>query len=255
MISDASTYHCPTVNCCRSCEDLPIAEVAATATALGITDVTLVDPVRVPLGRVLNPEVAERFGRLHSDHGATTRFGTAVTGVEAVESGLVVGLDDGTRLPAATVVVGIGAVPNDGWVRGSGLTVADGDRVVHNITHPDDLRAHEPVEYIWTDQYDRRIQLVGRTGGNRDHVTLSGDDPERDFAVLYTDSAGEFAGAVTASWPRALIACRKALRTPVSLDAVRDAITGASRGHRPADTPGRVRSRGRRGRRPGPRRL
>ncbi|MES9602412.1 MULTISPECIES: NAD(P)/FAD-dependent oxidoreductase [Actinomadura] len=249
------------------------AEVAATATAMGLADVTLVDPARAPLGRVLSPAVARRFARLHADRGVRTRFGAAVTGVEAVDGGLVVGLDDGSRLPAATVVVGIGAVPNDEWVRGSGLTVADGvvcdrysrargasnvhavgdvarwfhprrrrlvraehwtnaveqaERVAHNITHPDDLQAHDPVEYAWTDQYDWRIQMVGRTGGGLDHVILPGADPDHGFAVLYADPAGEFAGAVAVNWPRVVIACRKALRAPVSLATMRENITAAT---------------------------
>ncbi|MFC4055741.1 NAD(P)/FAD-dependent oxidoreductase [Actinomadura syzygii] len=248
------------------------AEVAATAA--GIADVTLVDPMRVPLSRVLNPAVAQRFGDLHTARGVTTRFGVAVTGVETRNNGLVVRLEDETELPAATVVVGIGAVPNDDWLNGSGLTVADGvvcDRycrargtsnihavgdvarwwdprrrglvraehwtnaveqaecVAHNITHPDDLRVHEPTEYIWTDQYDWQVQLVGRTGGSLDHVTLSGADPDHSFAVLYAHSTGDFAGAVTVNWPRAAIACRKALRAPVPLDTVRKTITTARR--------------------------
>ncbi|WP_141580122.1 NAD(P)/FAD-dependent oxidoreductase [Actinomadura sp. WMMA1423] len=248
-------------------------EVAATATSAGLADVTLVGPARAPLGRVLSPAVARHFARLHADRGVSTRFGAAVTGVEAVDGGLVVGLDDGSRLPAATVVVGIGAVPNDEWVRGSGLTIADGvvcdrysrargapnvhavgdvarwfhprrsrlvraehwtnaieqaDRVAHNITHPNDLQAYDPVEYAWTDQYDRRIQLVGRTGGSLDHVTLQGVGPDHGFAVLYADSAGEFAGAVAVNWPRAVIACRRALRDPVSLTTVRESITAAT---------------------------
>jgi len=50
-------------------------------------------------------------------------------GVEAVtgQAGdLTVTLSDGTALRAGTVVVGIGAVPNDAWLGGSGLVVADG---------------------------------------------------------------------------------------------------------------------------------
>ena len=39
---------------------------------------------------------------------------------------LTVTLDDGSALRAATVVVGIGAVPNDQWLSDSGLAVEDG---------------------------------------------------------------------------------------------------------------------------------
>lgn len=240
------------------------AEIAATATAMGIDEVTLVDPVPVPLSRVLDPAVAELFGRLHTNHGVSTRFGVGVGGIEPPG----VTLTDGTTLTAAAIVVGIGAVPNDEWLRGSGLTIEDGivcDRfsrasenvhavgdvarwfhprhqrlvraehwtnaveqascVAHNIVHPDDLRAHEPVEYVWSDQYDWKIQLAGRTGGDSDHVLVPGADPDRSFAVLYANPGGGFAGAVTVNWPRALITARRALVGPESLDSVRKTIT------------------------------
>jgi phthalate 3,4-dioxygenase ferredoxin reductase subunit len=222
---------------------------------MGLTDVTIVDPVPVPLSRVLNPAVARSIGALHEGRGVTTRFGVGVTDVDRTADGLEVRLADGTTLPAATVVVGIGAVPNDEWLRGSGITTDDGvvcDKfsrsvddphvwavgdvarwwnprhgrrvriehwtnaveqamcVAHNITRPDDLRSHDAVEYVWSDQYDWKIQLVGRTGGDLDHVTVDGADPERSFAVLYAD--GEcFSGALVVNWPKALVTARKAL--------------------------------------------
>lgn len=243
------------------------AEIAATATALGVADVTLVDPVAVPLSRVLNPAVAERFGALHAERGVTTRFGAGVSGIDP--GGVL--LTDGTRLDAATVVVGIGAVPNDGWLRGSGLTIDDGvvcDRfsrasehvhalgdvarwfhprhgrlvraehwtnaveqaacVAHNIVHPGTPRAHAPVEYVWSDQYDWKIQLAGRTGGELAHVLVPGPDPARSFAVLYADPGGTLAGAVVVNWPRALLTARRALAAsaaPATVQADIEALT------------------------------
>ncbi|RBM23430.1 FAD-dependent oxidoreductase [Prauserella sp. PE36] len=243
------------------------AEVAATARGLGVRDVTLVDPAPAPMSRVLDPAVAGWFARLHAEHGVTRRFGVGVDGVEQVEDGLVVRLGDGTPLPAATVVVGIGAVPNDDWLRTSGLRLDDGvvcDRfsraadhvhavgdvarvphprrgglgraehwtnaveqaacVAHNIVRPDAPRVHEPVEYVWSDQYDRTLQLTGRTGGALGHVLVPGPDPERSFAALYAEPDGTFAGAVTVSWPRALVVCRKAAGT-MSLEEVRQLVS------------------------------
>ena len=96
--------------------------------------------------------------------------------------------------------------------------------VAHNIVHPDAPRAHEPVEYVWSDQYDWKIQLAGRTGGDLDHITVPGADPERSFAVLYADPDGGFAGAVTVNWPRALIACRRSLGAASTLEEVRGSV-------------------------------
>jgi phthalate 3,4-dioxygenase ferredoxin reductase subunit len=245
------------------------AEVAATARGIGLDDVTVVDPVPVPLSRVLNPAVAERFARLHADRGVDVRFGVGVSGIDQVGDGLAVHLTDGSTLPAATVVVGIGAVPNDEWLRSSGLQIDDGvvcdehsrafgaphvhavgdvarwfhrrhgrlvrvehwtnaveqaTCVAHNIVHPDSPRAHEPVEYVWSDQYDWKIQLAGRTGGDLPYVMVAGADPTRTFAALYADDDGSFRGAVAVNWPRAVVACRRALSAPHSLDAVRRAV-------------------------------
>jgi phthalate 3,4-dioxygenase ferredoxin reductase subunit len=250
------------------------AEVAATARGMGVEHVTVVDPVPVPLSRVLNPAVAQRFAALHAERGVDMCFGVGVDGIDEVPGGLAVRLADGATLPAAVVVVGIGAVPNDEWLRSSGVQIDDGvvcDEysravgashvhavgdvarwfhprhgrlvrvehwtnaveqaacVAHNIVHPDAPRAHEPVEYVWSDQYDWKIQLAGRTGGDLGHVTVPGADPERSFAVLYADPDGGFAGAVTANWPRALVACRRSLGTASTLEEIRGTVEGLAK--------------------------
>jgi NADPH-dependent 2,4-dienoyl-CoA reductase/sulfur reductase-like enzyme len=102
------------------------AEVAATARQLGVAEVTLVDPAPVPMGRVIDPETAARLGDRHREHGVTTRFGTKVESVTREPGGLAVRTSDGAVLPAATVVVGIGAVANDDWLASSGLTTGGG---------------------------------------------------------------------------------------------------------------------------------
>ncbi|MFI6698633.1 NAD(P)/FAD-dependent oxidoreductase [Streptomyces sp. NPDC050509] len=245
------------------------AEVASTARTMGIADVAVVDPVAVPLSRVLNPPVAALFTRLHTERGVMTHFGVGVTGIDATDDGLTVHLGDGSELAAATVVVGIGALPNDEWLLSSGLRIEDGvvcDQycraiggpgvyavgdvarwfhprhgrltrvehwtnaveqaacVAHNIAHPGQLRAHEPFEYVWSDQYDWKIQLTGRTGAELDHMTVHGTDPDRSFAVLYGDRDGTFAGALTVNWPRALILCRRAVSTAPPVEEVRHSM-------------------------------
>ena len=36
--------------------------------------------------------------------------------------------------------------------------------VAHNIAHPDDLKEHSPVGYVWSNQYDWKVQIAGRPG-------------------------------------------------------------------------------------------
>ena len=101
------------------------AEVAATCRGRG-HEVTLVEPLEQPLIRVVGPEIGAAVADLHRDHGVDLRLGT---GVEAVEGdGRVerVRLSDGATVAADVVVVGIGVVPNTGWLEGSGLPVDDG---------------------------------------------------------------------------------------------------------------------------------
>ena len=230
------------------------AEVAATARGLG-HEVTVVDPLPTPIGRVVGPEIGQLFSELHHRHGVATRFGVGVEEVAGRAGDMHVGLTDGSRLDGATVVVGIGAAPNDGWLADSGLPIENGvlcdeySRALdapdvfaigdvarwfhpghrehvrvehwtnaveqgvcaaHNIAHPDDLRSYRPVEYVWSDQYDWKAQIVGRPiHGVRQEIvgTLEGEHPRG--AVLYADDAGRLCGAVTVNWPKALVQCRR----------------------------------------------
>lgn len=110
------------------------SEVASTALAAGI-DVTVVEALPVPMAGALGAEMAATCAALHSDHGVRLLCGTPVRGLTADGDGGAGGsqrkvtgveLADGTVLPARTVLVGIGAVPNTEWLAGSGLSVRDG---------------------------------------------------------------------------------------------------------------------------------
>jgi NADPH-dependent 2,4-dienoyl-CoA reductase/sulfur reductase-like enzyme len=228
--------------------------VAATAHAAG-RDVTIVDPLAAPISRVVGAELGAMLAGVHARHGVRTRFGIGVESVEGREGDLRVTLTDGETLPAATVVVGIGAIPNDGWLASSGLLIDDGvvcdefcraiDHpdvyavgdvarwwhprhgedirvehwtnaaeqsvcVAHNVCHPGELRAYAPTEYVWSDQYDWKIQIAGRPNRSALHRII-GDiagDPAQAAAV-YGDRDGILSGAVTVNWPKALMMCRR----------------------------------------------
>lgn len=242
------------------------AEVAATARGLGL-DVTIVDPVRAPMAHLVGAEVGELFASLHARHGVRTRFGAGVEAIDGTRGTLRVTLTDGDALTASTVLVGIGAAPNDQWLASSGLTVSDGllcdaycraigaprvhavgdvarwwhsrhgryiraehwtnavDQaavVAHNISHPGQLRPHSPVHYIWSDQYDWKIQIAGWTGTERYEII---GDPQAGgrFAVLYGRGSA-LSGLVAVNWPWALVAGRRALTSGGELAALRSAL-------------------------------
>ncbi|MGE0843844.1 NAD(P)/FAD-dependent oxidoreductase [Pseudonocardia sp.] len=98
--------------------------------------------------------------------------------------------------------------------------------VAHNIVRSDEPRAHIPIDYVWSDQYDWKIQMVGRTSDDLRQIEVAGQDPDRCFAVLYSDAAATIAGAVVVNWPRALIACRRAVMSGATLDEVRGRLGG-----------------------------
>ncbi|WP_329133416.1 NAD(P)/FAD-dependent oxidoreductase [Streptomyces sp. NBC_00670] len=94
------------------------AEFATAAREAGCA-VTVVEAAGRPLAEALPAEVAAPMARWYADSGAVLRTHARVA---RVEPGAVV-LDDGSRVPAGAVVVGIGARPATGWLAGSGIAL------------------------------------------------------------------------------------------------------------------------------------
>ena len=245
------------------------AETAAAARAAGC-DVTIVDPLRIPMERAAGSVVGELLGALHRRHGVTTRFGAGVRAVSGQSGDLLVTLDDGSSLKAATVVVGIGAVPNDAWLRGSGLVVEDGvacdanlaavgaERVfavgdvarwphpelsarvrsehwtnaadqarcvARNIAHPDAPEAYRSSDYVWSDQYDWKVQVAGqRARATAEWVigTPAGERPQ--VMVVHADADGRVCAVVGLNWPRAFVRGRRLLDERTTAAQARDLL-------------------------------
>ncbi|MGW8379844.1 FAD-dependent oxidoreductase [Streptomyces sp. ODS28] len=100
------------------------AEVASTARKMGL-DVTVVDPVDVPLERALGREMGELADTLHGDHGVR-RVQDRTVGFTGEGRVTGVCLAGGEVLPADTVLVGVGVQPVTEWLAGSGVAVDDG---------------------------------------------------------------------------------------------------------------------------------
>jgi 3-phenylpropionate/trans-cinnamate dioxygenase ferredoxin reductase component len=103
------------------------AEVAATCRGRGL-DVTVLEALPVPMERAIGAEMGALMADLHRDHGVDVRLGVGVDRFVGGAGGRVerVHLADGTTVDADVVVVGVGVVPNTGWLEGSGLTLDNG---------------------------------------------------------------------------------------------------------------------------------
>jgi NADPH-dependent 2,4-dienoyl-CoA reductase/sulfur reductase-like enzyme len=73
-----------------------------------------------------------------------------------------------------------------------------------------------PLPFVWTDQYDAKIQIAGRVHGSDETRVVFGSQAERRFVALH-GRAGRLVGAVAWSRPRQLAQVRRWLREGLSL--------------------------------------
>ncbi|HSZ43338.1 MAG TPA: FAD/NAD(P)-binding oxidoreductase [Trebonia sp.] len=92
--------------------------------------------------------------------------------------------------------------------------------VAADIARPGEQGPFQAIEYVWSDQYDAKIQIIGQTSSAARRVTVERPGSARSFAVLYATSAGELEGAVSVSWPQAALAARRAVVAGTHLDEV-----------------------------------
>ncbi|MFJ1791169.1 NAD(P)/FAD-dependent oxidoreductase [Kitasatospora griseola] len=101
-------------------------EVAATAVALGAAEVTVVDPLPLPMAGPLGELLGGALKRRHEQRGVRFALGCGVTGFEGEGRVTGVALADGRVLPADVVVESVGSIANTEWLDGNGLDLADG---------------------------------------------------------------------------------------------------------------------------------
>jgi 3-phenylpropionate/trans-cinnamate dioxygenase ferredoxin reductase subunit len=132
-------------------------EVAASARALG-EDVTVIEREPRLLARVAGEALSGFFHSYHGARGVRFVLGGSVCAIEG-ENGRVsaVVLDHGERLPCDTVLVGVGAVPNQELAQDARLACDDGVIV--------DLRAQtsDPDIYAIGDLTRRPLPLYDRS--------------------------------------------------------------------------------------------
>jgi len=81
------------------------------------------------------------------------------------------------------------------------------------------------VEYVWSDLYDWKTQVIGRpTDGSRAETVGAFDGAKTKAAVLYVDEHGVLIGALTVNWPRAMLLLRRAIAQRSDVRTARDLI-------------------------------
>ena len=101
------------------------AEVAASARQCGL-DVTVVEPLAVPLERVLGAEVGAVYRDVHADHGVRMLLGTGVAAFEGDTAVERVRTSDGRELACDFALVGIGVEPRIQLASQAGVPVDNG---------------------------------------------------------------------------------------------------------------------------------
>lgn len=101
-------------------------EVASVARSVDIP-VTIVERENRVLARVASPELSERLSRYHRNHGTDIRVSAQTLAIRA-DGGSASGVElaGGTLIEATTVLVGVGAVPNDELANRAGLPCDNG---------------------------------------------------------------------------------------------------------------------------------
>jgi 3-phenylpropionate/trans-cinnamate dioxygenase ferredoxin reductase subunit len=194
-------------------------EVAASLIARGMA-VTVVAPEAVPLARVLGDDVGNFVRRVHEAKGVAFQLGKKPAKITATE----VTLDDGTRLPAGVVVMGVGVKPRTDLAQAAGLTIDRGVvvddrlRAAPNVWAAGDIArfpwdgtsvriehwqvavrhgqavaramlgrpARRDVPFFWSQHHDVTLGYVGHAE-KADKPEIHGDLDGRDAHVVYRE--------------------------------------------------------------------
>ena len=200
-------------------------EVAASLRHRGLA-VTVIGPEKIPLERVMGPEVGQFVRRLHEQNGVVFRLGETPKAIRGDRIELV----SGKSVDAQMVVLGVGVAPRTALAEKAGLPVSNGIVVDENLAtgapdvyaagdvakYPDHVSgemariehwalaqrqgqavarsmlgvggAFRDVPFFWSQHYDVQINYVGHTT-SWDALEIRGDLDARDAAVIYRKSS------------------------------------------------------------------
>ena len=224
------------------------AEVAAVARAAG-KHVTLLEALPQPLSRGLGEEVGAALGRLHAAKGVELRTGVGVASIdergvhladgEVVDADVVVvgigvtpnvewlegsgaELDNGVLCDESLRVVGL----DDVWAAGDVArwpharygeiriehwtnAVEQGQHVAACITG--EVTPFAAVPFVWSDQYEHRIQIVGRPSPTDEVRVVHGSLDAPPWAVEHLGPGGELHGVTGVDAVKVVMPYRRSL--------------------------------------------
>jgi NADPH-dependent 2,4-dienoyl-CoA reductase/sulfur reductase-like enzyme len=158
-------------------------ETAASLNTRGC-EVTVVAPDEVPFQKILGTEIGKQFKDIHERKGVRFKLGASVAGFDGDEKVEAVFLEDGERLEADFVVVGVGVRPATDFIKGvelhkdggvitnEYLEIADRVYAAGDIAHFPDPRTGEltRIEH-WRTALQQGRTAAHNMAGNRTAYT------------------------------------------------------------------------------------
>ena len=134
-------------------------EVAAVARQLG-NNVTVLEMADRAMSRVVSPVVSDFYQEQHAAHGVELLLSSGLESFVGTDRIEAVETNDGRKMPADVVVVGVGILPNTELAAAAGLEVDDGIVVdSHCRTSDSDIYAVGDCTSHPNRIYGRRIRL------------------------------------------------------------------------------------------------
>lgn len=137
-------------------------EVAYSLKELGVEEVTVVSPEKVPFAKPFGERVGKMVMDIHEENEVRFRLGHTVKEFRGNEEGLVerVVLDDGSEIEADMVVIGIGVHPATDFVKGL-MKAEDGAIIVDaTLSASDGVYAAGDIAHFpyWLQDRDIRVE-------------------------------------------------------------------------------------------------
>jgi len=111
-------------------------------------EVTVVAPDDVPFQKILGPQIGRLFQDIHEEHGVGFKLGTSVAGFDHETTITAAILENGERLHADLVVVGVGVKPSTDFIEGVILHKDGGVRVDKRMCAGENVYAAGDIAYF-----------------------------------------------------------------------------------------------------------